>query len=656
MRKWRRDGAPQPTTRSRAYRRRRRRWRADRDGSEPVTVAPRREAPPLPAAHDLDRAIDAAVERLLALQQPGGWWVGELESNVTMTAQWLFLLEFLGLRNEITTRRLANELLACQRSDGLWSIYWGGEPDLAATLESYAALRLAGLDAGDPRLAAARRFCEEQGGIGAARVFTRIWLALFGLWRWDAIPQIPPELVLLKAGAPLSVYNFGCWARQTLVALSVVLHYRPVHRLPPQRACSELDLGRVEPLHPLDRLLSRYAAQPVRPGRERALAYAERWIIDRQELDGSWGGIQPPWVWSLVALVCRGHGPDSPYVRQGLGGWDRFMVADGDRLRPEACQSPVWDTALALMGLLAAGLEGEHPALRRAGAWLVQEEVRSRGDWAVRTPGLEPGGWAFEYDNDLYPDIDDAALVGIALNGLGVGRAAVERGCRWLAGMQSSNGGWGAFDLDNDTEWLYRIPFCDFGALTDPPSPDVTGHVVELLAREPGYEEAVRRGVGYLLREQEEDGSWFGRWGVNYVYGVGAVLPALEAAGLPPEHAALRRAVDWLARVQNGDGGFGEDCRSYDLGAAGRSWRGRGVSTPSQTAWGLLGLVAAGEARSASARRAAAWLADNQLPDGGWEEDYFTGTGFPRDFMINYHLYRQVWPVLALGRLRAALR
>ena len=621
-----------------------------------MSVAPRREAAPLDAVDELDRTIDAAVGRLLALQEPSGCWVGELESNVTMTAQWLLLLEFLGLRDEETTRALANELLARQRADGLWSIYWEGEPDLAATLESYAALRLAGLDAGDPRLAAAARFCVERGGIGGARVFTRIWLALFGLWPWDEIPQVPPELVLLKPGSPLSVYDFSCWARQTLVALSVVLHYRPVRPLPPERACRELDLGPVEPLHALDRLLNRYAALPVKPGRERALAYAERWIVDRQELDGSWGGIQPPWVWSLVALVCRGHGSDSPYLRRGLKGWERFLVEDGDRLRPEACQSPVWDTGLALMGLRAAGVEADHPALQRAGEWLVREEVRARGDWAVRTPGLEPGGWAFEYDNDLYPDVDDAAIVAIALNELGLGRAAVERACRWLAGMQCSNGGWGAFDVDNDADWLYRIPFCDFGAIVDPPSPDVTGHVVELLARESGYEEAVRRGVDYLLREQEEEGSWFGRWGVNYVYGVGAVLPALEAAGLPPEHPALRRAVAWLERMQNEDGGFGEDCRSYDLGAAGRSWRGRGFSTPSQTAWGLLGLVAAGEAGSVCAQRAAAWLAENQLPDGGWEEDYFTGTGFPRDFMINYHLYRQVWPILALGRLRSALR
>ena len=607
----------------------------------------------------LDRTLDAAVERLLGLQTEGGWWVGELESNVTMTAQHLLLLEFLGLRDQDTTRRCANELLARQRPDGLWAIYWGGEPDLAATLESYAALRLAGLDADDERLAAARRFCEERGGIGGARVFTRIWLALFGLWPWDEIPQIPPELVLMKPWMPLSVYDFACWARQTVVPLTVVLHYRPVRNLPPERACHELNLGALPRKTTAgllsDRALAWYSAQRVQPGRERALAYAERWIIDRQELDGSWGGIQPPWVWSLIALACRGHGLDSPYVSRGLAGWKRFMVEEGDRLRPEACQSPVWDTGLALLALRAADVPAEEPALEHAAHWLVAEEIRERGDWTVRRPGLEAGGWAFEYDNDLYPDIDDAAIVALALEDLGYGRPTVERACRWMAGMQSANGGWGAFDADNDAQWLYKIPFCDFGAVTDPPSADVTAHVVELLAREEGYEENVRRGIDFLLAEQEEDGSWFGRWGVNYVYGTGAVLPALGAAGFAPGHPAIRRAIAWLETHQNPDGGFGEDCRSYDVDEAGLAWRGRGQSTPSQTGWALLGLVAAGEARSDCTSRAVAWLAENQRPDGGWDEDFFTGTGFPRDFLINYHLYREVWPVMALGRVRRAL-
>jgi squalene-hopene/tetraprenyl-beta-curcumene cyclase len=608
---------------------------------------------------DLDRALDAGVERLLSLQRPGGWWVAELESNVTMTAQHIFWTTFLGLADEDTVRRCANELLARQRDDGTWAIYWGGEPDLAATVESYAALRLAGLGPGDPRLAGARKYVEEQGGIGASRVFTRIWLALFDLWPWQEIQAIPPELVLLRPEFPFSVYDFGCWARQTVVALSIVMHYRPVRRLPEERLCRELDLGPM-PREPTawnlaDSALRWYNGQPFQPGRERALAYAERWLIDRQELDGSWGGIQPPWVWALIALACRGHGPESPYLRRGIDGWKRFMVDEGERLRPEACQSPVWDTCLAVVALRDAGVPADEPVLRKSAEWLLAEEVRARGDWAVRLPGAEPGGWAFEYDNDLYPDVDDVAVVSIALKAVGSGRVAVDRACRWLAAMQCRNGGWGAFDKDNDAYWLYEIPFFDFGAIIDPPSVDVTGHAVEFLAREPGYEEATRRGVEYLLEKQEPDGSWWGRWGVNHVYGTGAALPALEAAGLPHDHPAMRRAVAWLESVQNEDGGFGEDCRSYDEGEEGAAWRGRGESTASQTAWALLALVAAGEAGSDVAARAVAWLASTQQDDGDWDEPYFTGTGFPRHFLINYHLYRTYWPVMALGRFKAAL-
>ena len=612
-------------------------------------------------APDVDRAIDAGIARLIELQEPGGWWVGELESNVTMTAQHLLFVEFMGLRDDETTVRVLAELLAQQRPDGLWSIYHGGEPDLNATLEAYAALRLAGLSELAPQLAEARRFCEERGGIGGARVFTRIWLSLFGIWRWDEVPQLFPELVLLRPALPVSLYTFACWARQTVLPLSVVMHYRPVRRMAPGRACHELDLGPLERARrnvwdDVDRLLRLYARSPFKPGRKRALALAERWIIDRQELDGSWGGIQPPWVWSLIALACRGHGPDSPYLRRGLQGWNGFLVDDGDRLRPEACQSPVWDSGLALLGLAESGVGAHVPAVAGAVRWILDEEVRTRGDWAIRLPGVEPGGWSFEYENDLYPDVDDAAVVALALDELGVGRPAVERACRWIAGMQSSNGGWAAFDVDNDAYWLYDVPFCDFGAVIDPPSVDVTAHAIELLTRHPGYEDAVKRGVAYLLNEQLEDGSWFGRWGVNYVYGTGAALPALAAAGLSPEHPALARAVGWLEAHQNADGGFGEDCRSYDVGEEGESWRGRGVSTPSQTAWALTGLVAAGAAQSKTAEAAVAWLCEHQRVDGDWDEEHFTGTGFPRDFLIRYHLYRIVWPMIALGRYRAARR
>jgi squalene-hopene/tetraprenyl-beta-curcumene cyclase len=350
-------------------------------------------------------------------------------------------------------------------------------------------------------------------------------------------------------------------------------------------------------------------------------------------------------------LAALGHGFEDETLRRAVEGWEGFTIDEGDRLRPEACQSPVWDTGLAVLALRDAGLGPEHPALVRAAEWLLQEEVTVAGDWAVRKPDLAPGGWAFEFQNDLYPDVDDTAVVALALRRCHRGHEAVDRGLAWTAGMQSRSGGWGAFDIDNEAYWLYKLPFCDFGKVTDEPSADVTAHALEALAAESGFGEEVRRGLDWLLREQEADGSWFGRWGVNHVYGTGAALPALEACGVEPGHPAFTRAVAWLDSVQNEDGSFGEDIRSY----ADRSWRGRGAGTPSQTAWALLAYVAAGEASSDAARRAADWLCIAQRSNGDWHEEHFTGTGFPLDFMIRYHLYRLHFPLLALGRLRERL-
>jgi squalene-hopene/tetraprenyl-beta-curcumene cyclase len=382
----------------------------------------------------LDTAVELGAERLLSLQHPDGWWKGELESNATMIAEHLFLLHFLGLRDTETDRLLANELLARRRADGTWSIWFEGPADLSVTVEAYTALKLAGVDAGE----ASRQYIRRSGGVPRARIFTRAFLALIGQWPWRRLAHVPGELILLPANGPLSVYDFACWARQTMVSLSVVEALQPVR--PSAIALSEIG-GRKTAAFGTPRLSQR---------RRRAISVAEHWVRERQEADGSWGGIQPPWVWSLIMLAALGHGCEDETFARGLAGWERFLVRDGDRLRPEACQSPIWDTALSVLALRAAGVPADDPRLQAAGSWLLGEEVTVRGDWAIRRPELAPGGWSFEFDNDLYPDIDDTAVVALALRELDLGDDAVRRGLDWTAGMQSRSGGWGAFDADTE--------------------------------------------------------------------------------------------------------------------------------------------------------------------------------------------------------------
>jgi squalene-hopene/tetraprenyl-beta-curcumene cyclase len=602
-------------------------------------------------------ALDRAASHLISLQHPDGFWKGELETNVTIDAEDLFLRHYLGLLDAHQVEATARWIRSKQRPDGSWATFYGGPADVSTSAEAYLALRLAGDDPEAEHMRRASSFVREAGGLEATRVFTRMWLSLLGLWSWHAVPVLPPEQMLLPARAPLSIYSFGCWARQTIVALQIATALRPAKPAPfavdelrsgrePDRG--DLDLwGRAFTL--LDRALHVYGRHPVGPLRRRALRAAERWLVARQEADGSWGGIQPPWVWSIVALHALGYPLDHPVLAKALAGLDVFTIEDEHGRRIEACQSPVWDTALATIGLLDAGVAAEHDAVVRAADWLVGREVRVRGDWSVRRPALEPGGFPFEFANDGYPDIDDTAEIVIALRRSNVGGPVLRRSVSWMLGMQSSNGGWAAFDADNMSGLPARLPFCDFGEVTDPPSADVTAHVVEALALE-GLAQSpeVQRGVAYLLREQEADGSWFGRWGANHLYGTGAAVPALVACGLG-EHESVGRAVAWLRSVQNADGGFGEDLRSYrDL-----VWRGRGASTASQTAWALLALHAAGE-RGPVVDNAVQFLVDTQLADGSWDEPWFTGTGFPGDFYLNYHLYRQVFPVSALGRVLEA--
>ena len=645
-------------------------------------------------ARPVDAAIGAAVAHLCGLQDEVGWWKGDLETNVTMDAEDLLLRHVLGILEPDDTARAARWIRSQQRADGSWATFGGGPADLSTTVEAWVALRLAGDPAEAAHMRAAAEFARSKGGVAATRVFTRIWLSLVGLWSWDDVPTIPPEIVLLPRWVPLNIYDWACWARQTIVPLAVVSSLRSVCPVP--FGIAELDAGpRRRTGRPsgwdrafgvLDKAVKAYGRHPVRPLRAHAVRKAERWILDRQEADGSWGGIQPPWVYSLIALRLLGHRLDSGPVRAGLAGLDAFTVRvdrvpwaplptgpddpsgtpaataafaepeDGPVRWLEACQSPVWDTALALIALLDAGVPASHPAVRRGTDWLLGEEITGAGDWAVRRPRLAPGGWAFEFANDLYPDVDDTAEVVLALRRAAAGHpepervhAAADRGATWAVGMASSDGGWGAFDADNTRELVRKLPFCDFGAVIDPPSADVSAHMVEMLAHSPGV--ARDRGIDWLLRAQEKDGSWFGRWGVNHVYGTGAAVPALVAAGIPAHGPVIRRAVRWLEEHQNPDGGWGEDIRSY----TDPRWIGRGTSTASQTAWALLALVAAG-ALTGAAERGVDFLVRTQRADGTWDEPQFTGTGFPGDFSINYHLYRLVFPLSALGRYAEATR
>ncbi len=604
-------------------------------------------------------SLKRAVEWLLQSQSTEGWWSGELETNVTMTAEHVLLFRFLGVPIDELRAGATVHILRNQRADGSWALYYDGPADLSTTIEAYVALKVLGVDPAAEPMRRALDVILRAGGVAAARVFTKIWLALFGAYPWSGVPSLPPEFVNFPLWLPFNLYDFACWARGTVAPLTIVVSKKPVRDLGVDVSeivvsGTEWELERVRGrrhwLLAAERLQKLYERLPRQPGRGRAQERVAQWVVERQEADGSWGGIQPPWVYSLIALDLMGYGLDHPVMRKGLEGMRRFTIADGQGWRFLACMSPVWDTAWAVRTLALAGLGPSHPALRRAVDWLLREQIPddAPGDWRMKCTETQGNGWAFEFDNDAYPDVDDTAVVVLALLEGGepaAVAAACERARRWTLAMSSRNGAWASFDRDNTRELLYDMPFSDFGAMIDPPTEDVTAHVLEMLAALGSQldDSPVVRGLQYLRGTQKAWGSWYGRWGVNHVYGTWCVISALAA--LKTGKDMIDRAVAWLVSVQNEDGGWGESCHSY----ADESFAGVGTSTPSQTAWAVLALQIAGQPQHSAAQRGLAYLCDRQRRDGTWDEAEYTGTGFPRDFYINYHLYRHIFPTMALA-------
>jgi squalene-hopene/tetraprenyl-beta-curcumene cyclase len=645
-------------------------------GGETISVRSQSVIDALPRIHlnRIERAVQRATAAMLAMQDPAGYWWAELESNVTITAEYIMLHRLLGL-DEGKVPRMVTDILEKQLPNGGWPIWHGGGGEISTSVEAYLALKMAGLPAQDPRLVKAREFILSKGGALKTRVFTRIFLSLFGQVSWDGIPLLPVEFMLLPSWSGLSIYEFSSWTRATVVPLMIIMAKRPVHALPSSQGVQELFLSADQPFSNhrvawkleapllenvfviLDRILKIYAWLPIPWPRSFALRQAEKWVLEHQEESGDWAGIQPPMVNSLLALHCLGYDLEHDVMQRGLKALEFFTLEEGDRTWLQSCISPVWDTALAIRALAAAGVPPEHPTMTQATAWLLSQQIFKPGDWSIKCPDLPPGGWAFEFVNNWYPDVDDSSMVLVALKeGLADAakhQAALQRGINWCMGMQSKNGGFASFDKDNTKEWLNAIPFGDLKALVDPPTEDITARILEMMgAFGHGLDHPVAlRALAYLHRTQHPEGPWWGRWGVNYIYGTWSVLAALKRIGEDMSRPYVRRAVTWLKGRQNPDGGWGEVCETYRH----PELMGQGPSTASQTAWALLGLIDTGEVHTPEVKAGVDYLVKTQNAHGRWDEEQFTGTGFPNHFMIRYHLYRDCFPLMALGNYLQAL-
>ena len=630
---------------------------------------------------ELKEAIAASQEYLLSQQYADGYWCSELESNVTITAEAVLLHKIWGTDESRPLAKAETYLRFQQREHGGWELFYGDGGDLSTSVEAYMALRLLGVPATDADMLRARNLIIDLGGISKTRIFTKLHLALIGCYDWRGIPSIPPWIMLLPEWFPFTIYEMSSWARSSTVPLVIVCDHKPVFPTNPKIALDELyaeGVKNVKYTLPknndwtdcfvwLDGLFKLGEKLNLVPLRQAGLKAAEKWTLSRQEATGDWGGIIPAMLNSLLALRCLEYSPHDPIVARGLQAVDNFAIETEDTYLVQACVSPVWDTTWVVRALTASGLAPNHPAVVKGSQWLLDKQILDYGDWAVKNKQGKPGSWAFEFDNRFYPDLDDSGVIVMTLQGVELPneeekQAAMERCLEWMVTMQCKNGGWAAFDIDNNQNWLNSLPYADLKAMIDPATADITARVLEMLGElgivnrheeiQSSYshlQTPITRGINYLIAEQETEGCWFGRWGVNYIYGTSGALAALSLVAPITHRQAISRGVTWLIGCQNSDGGWGETCRSYDDPAL----KGKGVSTPSQTAWALIGLIAAkdivGDLASQAITAGINYLIRTQNQDGTWEEAEFTGTGFPSHFYLRYHFYCQYFPLLALS-------
>lgn len=624
----------------------------------------------------LVETIAKSQNYLLTQQYPEGYWWAELESNVTITAEAVLLHKIWGTDTARPLHKAESYLRSQQRDHGGWELFYGDGGDLSTTVEAYMALRLLGVAASDPALKKARDLILKKGGISKTRVFTKFHLALIGCYDWRGVPSIPPWIMLLPENFPFTIYEMSSWARGSTVPLLIVFDKKPVFKVNPHISLDELyseGIANVKYQFPqkndwtdlflgLDEAFKLGEKLNLVPFREEGLAAAEKWVLERQEATGDWGGIIPAMLNSLLALRALNYDVSDPVVQRGLKAVDNFAIETEEHYVVQPCVSPVWDTAWVVRALVESGIAPNHPAVVQASEWLLTKQILEYGDWAVKNKQGKPGGWAFEFQNRFYPDLDDSAVVVMALqlvtlNDDSAKIRAMQRCTDWMATMQCKPGGWAAFDIDNDQNWLNYLPYADLKAMIDPNTADVTARVLEMMGSTQVWMSQSRldQAIDYLIKEQESDGSWFGRWGVNYVYGTSGALSALGVMAPKTHSAAIEKGAKWLVSCQNSDGGWGETCQSYKDA----SLKGKGISTASQTAWGLIGLLAASQATGYTAieaiEKGVNYLVTTQKSDGTWYESDFTGTGFPGHFYLKYHYYQQYFPLLALSRYQKQL-